>query len=122
LDYTRNPYEKAGPIDDNINHVGFEVSYLPVPKLGLFFRYTYSRWQDINKLILGDTGLYGHHNFFAEAIFRKSEDEDISFQYGESSRNPYMGGILDVTWDPYGGSLSTIDTQHIFRLYYRRRF
>ncbi|MBL7151473.1 MAG: hypothetical protein ISS89_02660 [Candidatus Omnitrophica bacterium] len=122
LDYTRNPYEKAGPIDDNMNHVGFEVSYLPMPKLGLFFRYTYSRWQDINKLILGDTGLYGHHNFFAEAIFRKSEDEDISFQYGESSRNPYMGGILDVTWDPYGGSLSTIDTQHIFRLYYRRKF
>jgi len=122
LDYTRNPYEKAGQIDDNMNHVGFEISYLPMKKLGIFLKYTYSRWQDIDKLIQGINKLYGHHNFFGEVIFRKSEDEDLTFQYGEASRDPYMGGVLDIGWDPYGGSLRTTDTQHIFRLYYRKKF
>jgi tetratricopeptide (TPR) repeat protein len=122
LDYTRNPYEKAGGVDDNINHVGLEVAYSPMPKLAVFFRYTYSRWQDLDMLAQGITKVYGHHNAFAEFIYRISDNEDFSFQYGEASRNPFMGGVLDIGWDPYGGSLSTIDTQHIFRLYYRRKF
>jgi len=122
LDYTRNPFEKAGQVDDNMNHVGFEVSYAPMQKIAMFFKYTYSRWQDLDKLQSGSTKLYGHHNFFTEFTYRKSQDEDFTFQYGEASRDPYMGGVLDIGWDPYGGSLRTIDTQHIFRLYYRRRF
>ena len=122
LDYTCNPYKKAGQVDDNMNHVGLEVSYSPTPKWGLFFKYTYSRWQDLDKLQQGITEAFGHYNLFTELVFRKSADEDITFQYGEASRNPYMGGVLDIGWDPYGGSLRTIDTQHILRLYYRRRF
>lgn len=122
LDYTRNPYEKAGQVDDNLNHLGLELAYTPIPKVSLFFRYTYSRWQDLDKLTAGITKVFGHHNLFTELIFRKSQDEDFAFQYGEASRNPYMGGVLDIGWDPYGGSLRTIDTRHIFRLYYRRKF
>jgi hypothetical protein len=64
----------------------------------------------------------GHNNFFAEFSYRQSEDQDLTFQYGEASRDPYGGGILDIGWDPYGGALETIDTQHIFRLYYRKKF
>jgi len=122
LDYTRNPFEKAGQVDDNMNHVGFEVSYTPMQKFSMFFKYSYSRWQDLDKLQEGITKLFGHHNFFVEFIYRRSENEDFSFQYGEASRDPYMGGVLDIGWDPYGGSLRTIDTQHIFRLYYRKKF
>lgn len=122
LDYTRNPYEKAGQVDDNMNHIGFEVAYSPMPKISLFFKYSYSRWQDLDSLVQGITKVTGHHNFFTEFTYRRTEDEDFTFQYGEASRNPYMGGVLDIGWDPYGGSLRTIDTQHIFRLYYRRKF
>lgn len=122
LDYTRNEYEKAGQNDDNMNHLGIEVSYLPTSKLALFLRYTYSRWQDLDRLTQGVTETAGHHNFFVEAMYRKSEDEDLVFQYGEAGRTPIMGEMFTIGWDPYGGSLRTIDTQHIFRLYYRRRF
>ena len=122
LDYTRNPFEKAGQVDDNINHIGLELSYAPAAKFAMFFKYTYSRWQDLDKLQQGITELLGHHNFFSEFVYRKSQDEDLTFQYGEASRNPYMGGVLDIGWDPYGGSLRTVDTQHIFRLYYRKKF
>lgn len=122
LDYTRNAYEKAGQVDDNMNHVGFEIAYTPMSKLALFFKYTYSRWQDLDSISQGITKVWGHHNLFSELIYRKSADEDISFQYGEASRDPYMGGVLDIGWDPFGGSLRTIDTQHIFRMYYRRKF
>lgn len=122
LDYTRNSYEKAGQVDDNMNHVGLSANYTPSKKWNFFARYTWSRWQDLDKLITGDTKFYSHHNFFFETIYRLSDDEDFTFQYGEASRDPYMGGVLDIGWDPYGGSLRTIDTQHIFRLYYRRKF
>jgi len=122
LDYTRNPFEKAGQVDDNMNHVGFEVAYTPMPKLALFFKYSYSRWQNLDSISQGITKLFGHHNLFTELIYHKSENEDFTLQYGEASRDPYMGGVLDIGWDPYGGSLRTIDTQHIIRLYYRRKF
>ncbi|MFA5157046.1 MAG: tetratricopeptide repeat protein [Candidatus Omnitrophota bacterium] len=122
LDYTRNSYEKAGQVDGNLNHIGLEVSYSPTPKLGIFFKYIYSRWQDLDKLIAGSTKLYSHHNAFIELMYRKSELENFVFQYGEASRNPYEGGLLNVGWDPYGSSVETLDTEHIFRLYYRRKF
>ena len=122
LDYTRNPFEKAGQVDDNMNHIGFEASYSPTPKWGFSLRYTYSRWQDLDSLTQGITKVFGHHNIFSEVTYRKSIDEDFTFQYGEASRDPYLGGVLDIGWDPYGGALRTIDTQHIFRLYYRRKF
>jgi hypothetical protein len=123
LDYTRNSYEKAGQVDSNLNHVGLEVAYSPTPKFGIFLKYTFSRWQDLDKLTSGEsTKMFAHHNAFIEFMYRKSSFENLVFQYGEASRDPYMGGILDVGWDPYGGSVETLDTEHIFRLYYRRKF
>ncbi|MFH1414306.1 MAG: tetratricopeptide repeat protein [Candidatus Omnitrophota bacterium] len=122
LDYTCNEYEKAGQVDDNINHIGLELGYQPTAKLAAFFRYTYSRWQDLDGLTNNMTKVIGHHNFFSEFIYRVSDNEDFTFQYGEASRNPYIGGVLNIDWDPYGGSLKTIDTRHVWRLYYSRRF
>ncbi|MCM8801452.1 MAG: hypothetical protein NC912_05550, partial [Candidatus Omnitrophica bacterium] len=122
LDYTCNEYKKAGQVDDNMNHMGLELRYMPFSKLAIFFKYTYCRWQDLDKLTEGITKVFGHHNVFTELIYHKSKDEDFVLQYGEASRNPYLVEVLTIGWDPFGGSLRTIDTQHIFRLYYRRRF
>lgn len=119
LDYTRNEFKSAGQIDDNMNHVGIEVSYVPTKKFGLFFRYTYSRWNDINRMLSGFDKIYlGHHNFFTEFRYSPTPDDEFAFQYGESGISP----TAITTFDPFGGSLATLATRHIVRMYYRRRF
>lgn len=120
LDYTCNEYKNAGPIGSTMNHIGCEMSYSPMEKMAIFLKYTYSRWKDVDQLATGD--IIGHSNLFAEFMYRMSKDEDFVLQYGEGSRDPYQGDILNLSWDPYGGSIRTLDTQHIFRIYYRRRF
>lgn len=119
LDYTRNEFKSAGLIDDNMNHIGFELAYTPVKKLGFFFRYTYSRWNDLN-LMLQPTDHYylSHHNFHTEFRYTPSEDDEFILEYGESGRSP----LPVVKFDPFSGSIATLDTQHIVRMYYRRRF
>lgn len=119
LDYTRNEFKSAGQIDDNINHIGCEFAYQMSKKLGFFFRYTYSHWNDINKMLAGDTEVYfGHHNFFTEFRYSPTSDDEFSLQYGESGITP----VGTITFDPFGGSLATLDTQHIVRAYYRKKF
>lgn len=119
LDYAINEFKSAGYIDDNINHLGLEVTYLPHKKFSLFLRYAYSQWNDINRMLAGNDKIYlGHHNFSTEFRYMPSKDDELIMQYGESGRAP----VGTVTYDPFGGSLATLDTRHIVRLYYRRRF
>jgi hypothetical protein len=119
LDYTRNEFKSAGQIDDNINHVGLEFSYLPTKQVGMYFRYTYSRWNDINRMLDGYDKIYlSHHNFFTEFRYLPTADDEFVMQYGESGRSP----VSVINFDPFGGSLATLDTCHILRLYYRRKF
>ncbi|MDD5653841.1 MAG: hypothetical protein PHT31_06775, partial [Candidatus Omnitrophica bacterium] len=119
LDYTRNEFKSAGQIDDNMNHVGFEANYSPTKKMAIYFRYSYSRWNDLERMLEGFDKIYlGHHNFFAEFKYMPSPDDELALQYGESGRSP----IATVSYDPFGGSQATLDTQHIVRAYYRKRF
>ncbi|MCF7916702.1 MAG: tetratricopeptide repeat protein [Candidatus Omnitrophica bacterium] len=119
LDYTRNEYESAGQIDNNINHAGIEVEYLPIENLGLYFSYVWSRWNDLDRMADGEGVFFeDHHNFFTEARWLVSESDSLILQYGVSGR----GVLSEFLYDPYGGTLSTLDTQHIFRVYYRKQF
>jgi hypothetical protein len=118
LDYTRNEFESAGQIDDNMNHIGLEIAYYITNKFGFYNRYTYSRWQDLDRLRNGITKPRGHHNFFSELRYTPSQDDELVLQYGISGRQLFT----TVTTDPFGGGLSSIDTQHITRLFYRRKF
>jgi hypothetical protein len=119
LDYTRNPFEYAGQIDDNINHVGFEVSYLPTERLGLRSKYVWSRWNDINRVLNdGEVVFESHHNFFVEVRYNIRENENFRLQYGVGS----SPAISSSTVDPFGGALLTLDTQHILRLFYQKTF
>jgi hypothetical protein len=123
LDFTRNEYEKAGQVDNNMNHVGVEINYLPINKLRLALHYQYSRWQDLDTLTQGNTKVTGHHNAFVEAMYYISKNEDLVLQFGEAGRMPMYGEIVTVTWDPYPGSIwRSLDTQHFIRLYYRKKF
>lgn len=123
IDYTRNEYETASLVNDNMNHVGMEVTYMPTPKLGISFKYIYSRSKDLIQLPSSDYGLtdnvVGHHNFFSEFRYLPSKDDELILQYGVGDTSS-IGNMSSI--DPYGGSMLTLDTQHIIRAYYRRRF
>ena len=119
LNWTRNEYELAQAIDDNFNHIGLEVAFTPCRKLGFYLRYAYSRMYDYSELNDGQgLNLRSHHNFFSEARYRVTDDSEFIMQYG-------AGGVLPIGVDstsPFGGSLPVLDTQHIVRAYYRRKF
>jgi hypothetical protein len=120
LDYTRNDFKKAGQISDGMNHYGAEIGYLPTKKLGFYTRYTYSIWQDLDRVIEGgDNKTIGHHNIFITTRYSPTKDQEFDIEYGVSPNYPV---IESTTSDPLGGSLQTIDTVHIIRLYYRRKF
>ena len=119
LDYTRNEFESASLNSDNMNHIGLEATYMPTHKLGLVFKYIYSRWQDLDRLRAGITAPIGHHNFFGEFRYLPSKDDELILQYGVGDVSS-LNNISSL--DPYGGSMLTLDTQHIIRMYYRRKF
>jgi len=123
LDYTRNEYETASLINDNMNHIGLEFAYMPTKKFGMSFKYIYSRSKDIIQLANSQYGLsdspVGHHNFFNEFRYLPSKDNELILQYGIGDTSS-IGNMSSI--DPYGGSLLTLDTQHIIRAYYRCRF
>jgi len=127
LDYTRNPNEFAGPIDDNMNHVGLAVSYMPTANLQMYTKYTWSRWNSLSKLLdldslgnnKGEIDFQSHHNFFFETqyLFRDESKLTASYGVGPSIYTGYATGT------PYIGSSSpTVDTQHIIRLFYTKYF
>ncbi|MCK9604021.1 MAG: tetratricopeptide repeat protein [Candidatus Omnitrophica bacterium] len=118
LDYTRNEFEAASYNSDNMNHIGLEIGYMPTPKLGMALKYVYSRCQDIDRLGTGQNLVVGHNNFFAEFRYLPTKDDEFTLQYGEGNTS----SIGNMVLDPYGGSMLTLDTQHIARLYYRRKF
>ncbi|MBN2483225.1 MAG: hypothetical protein JXD21_03355 [Candidatus Omnitrophica bacterium] len=119
LDWTRNEYEWAQIIDDNMNHVGLQVEYLPMDTLGMYFRYVYSRMKDISELVEdGRIVKRDHHNFAWEARYRPEKDREFILQYGVG-RGAYLG---TSTSTPFGGDVPVLDTQHIVRLYYQQEF
>ncbi len=117
LDYTYNEFKMAGQNSDNMNHVGLQMVYEPTDKIGLAFKYTYSMWKNPVLVSEGNTKTTGHHNFFSEFRYLPTKDDELILQYGEG--NSSSVGRL---YDPTGGALLTIDTAHIFRAYYRRKF
>lgn len=119
IDWTKNDYKFAGQIDSNINHTGIEIEYFPSDKLSFYFKYVYSKWNDINRILYPEGDLcQDHHNFFFETKYQPTSSDEIIFQYGVFTK----GEVGELLFDPYGGTLSVLDTQHIFRIFYRKTF
>ena len=57
----------------------------------------------------------GHHNVFFGAEYKLRKDETFNLLFGEFVG--YKDSYQQVNW-----SLSALDTQHIIRLFYRRKF
>ncbi|MFA6378883.1 MAG: hypothetical protein WCX16_03775 [Candidatus Omnitrophota bacterium] len=121
LDYARNPYEWAGPSDDNLNHVGLAVAYTPTSRLQMYAKYTWSRVNSVNDVLYnnGQINFQSHHNIFLETQYLFKDDSKItgSFGVGPSIYNAYASAT------PYAGSTTpTMDTQKMFRLFYTKSF
>ena len=121
VDFTRNPYEYAGPIGDNMNHLGLAVSYFPTEKLGLFTKYTWSRIKNINDAVFNvdNIEMENHHNIFFETQYLFDEDNKLSFSYGVG---PSIYSAYASSTPFLGSTTPTIDTQNIFRLFYTKKF
>jgi len=119
LDCAYNENKKAGQIDDNMNHYGLEIAYTPTQKWAFLFKYTHSRWVDLNTLNSSGQAFYQwHNNFFVESRYHVSENSEFIFDYGVGGITP-LGSSL---YDPFGGALAVLDTQHIVRVYYKKKF
>jgi len=118
LNYTRNTFEYAGPVDDNINHGALEADYNLNEKWGFSFRYVYSKFIDVYRQNLGEGIHYdGHHNFYAEARYDIGEDKRLRVQYGTFGYFNPAAGEYSTTW-----SLSTVDTEHLLRIFVDGKF
>ena len=102
-----------------MNQAGAELEFKPCDKFSFFTRYVYSIMNDVNKMLAGDPDVSGnHHNFFAEVAVNPTPMDSLVFQYGVYTHG-YVGELL---FDPYGGTNTTLDTQHLVRIYYRKKF
>ncbi|MCD6540015.1 MAG: hypothetical protein J7K37_04885 [Candidatus Omnitrophica bacterium] len=112
----RNTNKYSAGLDDNINHLGLEVEYLPTEKINLWFQYVYSKFIDLYRQVKGEGIHYdGHHNIFIGLRYRVDENSLLDFIFGETPGYDYE--YQQGEW-----SLSSLDTQHLFRIYYRRKF
>ena len=114
-----NQFKQAGQVDDNMNHYGLEVAYEPNDRVSLLFKYTVSRWLDLVEQNLSGIQEYGwHNNFFFETRYHVDASSEFIFDFG-------VGGITPLgsaSYDPFGGALAVLDTQHIVRAYYKKSF
>jgi hypothetical protein len=119
LNYTRNTFEYAGPIDDNVNHGAFEVDYNLSNKWGFSFRYVYSKFIDVYRQAIAAEGIHydGHHNFYAEARYDIDENKRLRIQYGSFGYFNPAAGEYSTSW-----SLTTVDTEHLLRIFVDGKF
>lgn len=119
FDYTNNEFQLAGQNSENMNHGGCEFVITPTERIGIVLKYVYSMLKDVDNLKAGKDKMIGHHNFFSSFYYSFSKDAQLVLEYGEGYIN---SSSIDYTQDPFGGSLTTLDTQHIIRAYYRMKF
>jgi len=119
LSFTRNIDKHAIGIDDNINHIGLELDYKHNEKLCFGFKYIYSKVIDIYRQNKGEGVNYdGHHNMFVNMDYSIDEYQRFVMEFGEFVAYTPVEGL----YQPGKWSLSALDTQHILRMYYNRKF
>lgn len=119
LSFTRNVNKYAIGLDDNINHIGLELDYKHNERLTFGFKYIYSKLKDVYRQSQeGGVHYEGHHNFFAELDYNIDKDQKFSLLFGEFVAYAPLEGL----YAPAKWSLSALDTQHIVRMFYNRKF
>ncbi|MBF0490221.1 MAG: hypothetical protein HQL15_06315 [Candidatus Omnitrophica bacterium] len=125
LDYTRNPRKFSGNIDDNMNHFGFETSWVPTKNVGFFARYTFAKWYDIQNLInnagTSDQLKYrSYDNLYLETRLLLPADIMLSIMYGVGPTYNIKTSSADPLLSYYTNPVFV--TQHIVRLTCEKKF
>lgn len=116
LSFTRNSNRFAAGIDDNINHYGLEMDYAFNDKLDIWAKYIYSQLIDLYRLNKERDIFYeAHHNVFLASKYSIDDSQSLEFLFGE-----FFG--YDAQYAESNWSLSALDTQHLFRFFYRKKF
>ncbi|MCD6134917.1 MAG: tetratricopeptide repeat protein [Candidatus Omnitrophica bacterium] len=118
LDWARNEFEFAQPIDDNANHIGLEVGFTPNKKWGFYLRYMYVRAYDVSDLSRGILRKNSYNNVFFQIHYLPTPESEFIAEFGAGGITP----VGEMSWDPFGGGEEVLDLQKIFRFYYRRKF
>ncbi len=119
LSFTKNDDKHTIGLDENINHIGLELDYKHNEKLSFGFKYIYSKVIDVYRQNKGEGVHYdGHHNIFLNMNYSIDEYQNFMMEFGEFVAYTPMEGL----YQPGKWSLSTLDTQHIVRVYYNRKF
>lgn len=121
LDYTHNPNKFAGNIDDNVNHYGLETCFVPTDKWGFFARYTFVKMNDLAQMVNnGQLNYQGHSNAFLEARYARTRDSKLSMQYGVGPA--YSTSVSTSNPSLAYSNAPVLDTQHIIRMTYEKKF
>lgn len=116
LTYTKNTNKYETGIDDNVNHVGFETDYRLNSKWKFWFRYMCTSFIDLYMQVqTGELKYDYHNNFFVGARYTIDATQYLDLLYGESVG--YDDMYRTGRW-----SLTAMDTQHIIRITYKRKF
>lgn len=117
LHAAQNGYKFAGPIDENINHIGLSLTLTLSKNLQFFFDYTHSNLIDVPRLIssgLTDSHYGGHDNLYASMDYHLNSATVFRAEYGV-----FGMGLNSPQVTPYSTtdfSLPTIDTEHLLRV------
>ena len=121
LDYTRNPNEFAGNIDDNMSHYGIESSFVPTSKIGFFARYTLSQGYDVNRLVNDRELDFRHYNnFFFETRMILPKDLTMSIEYGVGPAYNIITSNTNPSLTFY--ATTVVSTQHVVRIVFEKKF
>lgn len=119
FDATRNEFEHAGQIDDNLNHLGLTTAWAPTKRLVVMGRYVVSWAIDAASMNAGEGAkTASHHSLYGRLTWKTSEDSDLSVEFGEAA----LGTSLLFTIDPLGDFYPTLDTEHLVRILYSNKF
>jgi len=120
LDWTRNTFDHAGQIDDNLNHVGLMAAWSPIKRLIIAGRYVMSWAVDITDENAGGGKKFDrHHSLFGRIAWKPTDDSQLYVEFGEAALGP---SVLVFTTNPYGNYYPTLDTEHLVRLVYENTF
>jgi hypothetical protein len=113
----------AALVDNNHNHDGIEIVYVPRKDVSLRLGYSISRIIDLNRAIDtrgGDRQFRPHHNVFAQANWNVRKDQLLTLQFGEAWIEQPEGGVFGTKWP--STRVSVLDTRPIFRAFYQGKF
>ncbi|MBI3087909.1 MAG: hypothetical protein HYY91_03380 [Candidatus Omnitrophica bacterium] len=119
VDWTRNEFELAGQIDDNLNHVGVMAAWSPLTRLIVAGRYVISWAVDMADLNAGAGKRFTRrHSLFGRLLWKCSEHSNLYVDFGEAA----LGPSILFSIDPYGDYYPTLDTEHFVRVTYTSTF